>query len=105
MMPIAEHFQRMSHPAGGVWHGSRLLATISRMYAVRTDDVINEEEAVFDNPVNEDLDVSEEAVEILEDVSPKYKFTGKDGTLSFEIKDGVNTIGRRQGDNDIVLND
>lgn len=66
---------------------------------------INEEEAVFDNPANEDLDVSEEAVEIPEDVSPKYKFTSKDGSLSFVIKDGVNNIGRRQGDNDIVLND
>jgi pSer/pThr/pTyr-binding forkhead associated (FHA) protein len=33
------------------------------------------------------------------------KLVSKDGAYAFPIKDGVNTIGRRAGDNDIVIPD
>lgn len=49
------------------------------------------------------------AVEEMPEEEPEVKLAGrlvsKDGALSFEIHDGTNTVGRREGDNDIVIPD
>jgi pSer/pThr/pTyr-binding forkhead associated (FHA) protein len=40
-----------------------------------------------------------------EAVAPVGKLVSKDGTLSFDLHDGTNSIGRREGDNEIVIPD
>jgi len=39
------------------------------------------------------------------EIVPSGRLTSKDGALSFDIHEGTSTIGRREGDNDIVIPD
>ena len=67
-----------------------------------------EAEASEQEPVEEAFDLGP-AVEEMPVEEPKTVIAGrlvsKDGALSFDIHDGTNTIGRREGDNDIVIPD
>ena len=59
-------------------------------------------------PVEEAFDLGP-AVEEMPVEEPKAEIAGrlvsKDGALSFDLHDGTNTVGRREGDNDIVMPD
>ena len=70
------------------------------------EEVITDSDIAGDNEIIETAPEESFAEAIQEDVvTPPVRLISKDGSLNFDLKSGINTIGRRDGANDIVIPD